>query len=126
MSMINKLCHWQLSEDGNSGSWNWEYDTTNIEGRQDKWQEAFLKTICQALTRWLSWLQCQPILQGCGLVPGQNTYLSCKFDSHLGHIWEAANRYLSLTWMFLSLSPLPLSLKSINISSDKDLKQKTI
>ena len=64
-------------------------------------------------------------LKGCEFESCSGTYLGCGFDPWSEHIWEAANRCLSLTSVFLSLSlslfsslspPLPLSLKSINIS----------
>ena len=46
-----------------------------------------------------------------GLIPGQGTCLGRGCSPWLGHVWEAADRYVSLTSMFLSLSPsFPLSL----------------
>ena len=52
-----------------------------------------------------------------GLIPHQGTYLGCGFDPWSGHAWEATDCF-SLTFLSLSLfpPPLPLSLKSINIS----------
>ena len=55
-------------------------------------------------------------------LPIQGTYLGCGFNSHLGHVWEATDRCLSLS-LSLSLSPPCPSLKSISISSSKNLKE---
>ena len=52
-------------------------------------------------------------------IPSQGTHLARSlFPSP---IWEATNRCMSLTWMFLSLS-----LKSINISSSEDFFKNSI
>ena len=42
-----------------------------------------------ALAGWLSWSQCYPVHQKAdGLIPGQSTYLDCRFDflarAHMG------------------------------------------
>ena len=78
--------------------------------------------------QWLSFLEHCPVhLKVTGSIPGQGTYLGCKFDPQSGCIWEATNRYFSLTLMFLSLSlSLPSSFSKINkdISLGKDSKKK--
>ena len=41
-----------------------------------------------ALARWLGWLEHHPIHQKVeGLIPSQGTYLGCRFDPLLGHIF---------------------------------------
>ena len=51
-----------------------------------------------ALAGWLTWLECCPIHQKLGgSIPGQGTYLGCRFDSQLGCIWEATNWCFSLS-----------------------------
>ena len=67
-----------------------------------------------AVAGWVSWLEHRPIHQeAVGLIPGQGTYLGCRFDPWLG-IYERQPISFSLTLMFLSLSlslSIPLSLK---------------
>ena len=49
------------------------------------------------------------------LIPGQGTYVGCGVNPLSGCVWEETD---------VSLSHLPLSLKSINISSGEDSKKK--
>ena len=74
----------------------------------------------------MTWLERRPVHQKVvGKMPIRDTYLGCGFDPQLAHVCEATNQCFSLISTFLSLSlTLPLSLKSINISSDKDKKLK--
>lgn len=64
--------------------------------------------------------------KSCELDPDQGTCLGCSFDSRLGPVQEATDWWFSPTLMslclFLSLSPFPLSLNSINIPSGEDSK----
>ena len=81
---------------------------------------------------WLGWLEYCPIYQKvAGLIPSQGTYLGCRLDPRVGHIWEATNWCFSHKLLSLSLSPphlppsLPTSLflsKTINISLGENLK----
>ena len=57
-----------------------------------------------------------------GSILSQGTYLDCRFNPWLGHMWGATDRSFSLTLMFVSLF-LAFSLKSINISLSKDFKK---
>ena len=81
------------------------------------------KTARPALAGWRGWLELRPVQwKVVGLIPGQGTLLGCGFDSH----WMCMGGHQSklLSHFSVSLSPrsLPLSLKSINISSTEDLK----
>ena len=51
----------------------------------------------------------------CISIPGQSTCLGCGFGPQLGSVQEGMNQCFSLSLMFLplSFSPLPLSLGSI-------------
>ena len=86
---------------------------------------AHKKKYCLAMARWLGWLEHHPIHQKvAGSIPGQGTYLGCGFDLRSGRVWEATDRCFSITSTFLSLClslsfSLPLSLKSISMSSDE-------
>ena len=63
---------------------------------------------------WLSWLEHRPIHQKvAGLIPNQDMYLDCGFNTRLGR--QPIN--VSHINVSVSESSLPLSLKSINISS---------
>ena len=76
-----------------------------------------------ALAGWRGGLECRPVQQKVvGSTLGQGTSLGCGFNPQAGHVWEAMDRYFSLTSKFLSprQHPLPLSLKSINMSSGED------
>ena len=60
-----------------------------------------------------------------GLIPGQGTYLGCRFNPWSGSMWEATNWWLFLSHIDVCLSvclspPSSLSLKSINISSGEN------
>ena len=74
---------------------------------------------------WFSLLECCPGHQKVGgSIPSQGTYLGCRFDLLLGHVWEVADVSFSHGCFSLSLSPsLPLSLKSINILREKKKKK---
>ena len=88
---------------------------------------------------WLSWLEHHPINHSNGhLIPGQGTYLGCRFNPQSEHVWEATNQCSYLISMSLSLFP-PLSLflflflstptlclKSINIFLIKKQKEKAL
>ena len=53
-----------------------------------------------------------------GLIPGQGTYLGCKFNPQSGCVWEATDRcfYLSLFLsLFLSLTLFLSKIKSVRI-----------
>ena len=80
----------------------------------------FLKLTLPPWPLWLSWIEHHPInCKAAGSIPGQGTYLGCRFGSQSGHVWEATDPRFSLTSMFLFLSPslpFPLSLKSISMS----------
>ena len=54
-----------------------------------------------------------------GLIPGQGTCLGFVFNPQSGSVWEVTKLSLSLSLC------LPVSLKSIKISSDKGLKIKS-
>ena len=77
------------------------------------------------LASCLSWLErCPTHAKVVGLIPGQGTYLGCRFDPWPKPVSGATEQCFSLTLMFLSLSfSLPLSLKQINISSGEDLEK---
>ena len=80
-----------------------------------------------ALAGWLSWLKHCPIYQKFagsipGPVPGQGTYLGCRFDPWSGHEWEATSQSLSLC----PAPSLPLSLKSIPSGEDPKNIWKTL
>ena len=73
----------------------------------------------KTLAGWFSGWSVFPIHQkGCGFDSREGTYLGCRFKPQWRHVWEA-NRSMFLSHIDVSLS-LPLSLKSINISSDED------
>ena len=61
-----------------------------------------------------------------GSIPSHSAYLHCGVNPHLQRVQEATDQCFSLPLaflspsLFLSLSLLPLRLKSINISSDED------
>ena len=59
---------------------------------------------------------------GCRLIQGQGTYLGGGFDSQSECVWEITS--LSLTLIFLFLSPLPNINK--NISLGEDLKKNSL
>ena len=61
-----------------------------------------------------SWMQ-----KVLGLIPGQGTCLGFVFNPQSGSVWEVTKLSLSLSLC------LPVSLKSIKISSDKGLKIKS-
>ena len=67
---------------------------------------------------WLSWLEHCPIHQKVvDLIPGQGTYLGCRFCPQSECVWEAANQSFLHQWLSLSvcLSLFPLSsLSKIN------------
>ena len=75
-----------------------------------------------ALARWLGWLEHRPAHQKVVCwIPGQGTHLGCGFDPWSGACGRQWADVLSHRCFSLSLS-LPLSLKSVNISSGEDLK----
>ena len=93
-----------------------------------KWSEALhfsaeVQGWASTLAGWLSWMEHCPVHQNVvGSIPGQGTYLGYGFNPWSGSIWEETDQLfhvLSLA-LSLSLSPLPLFLKSINISSGED------
>lgn len=64
-----------------------------------------------ALTGWLSWLRIAPYIKEVARsMPGQGTFLTCRFDLWSRRVWEAIDNCFSLTSMFLPIS-LSLSLK---------------
>ena len=66
---------------------------------------ADFKSSFHALAGWFSWLEHHLVHQKVGsLIPGQGTYLGCRFCPLLECIWEVANWCFSLTSMFLFLS----------------------
>ena len=67
----------------------------------------------------LSWLEHCPVHQMVvGLIPSQGKHLDYGFNPWSSCVQEATNRCFSLT-------SLPLSLKSMNISLSEDLKKDT-
>ena len=79
----------------------------------------FLENRSEALARCFTFLENQSIHQKLvGLIPGQGTYLGCRFHPWLRHVQEATDQcYLSHINLFLSLSPPPhtsFSLSKIN------------
>ena len=46
----------------------------------------------RALAGWLYWLERRPVHQKVvGSIPGQGTYLGCKFDPWLSHVGETTD-----------------------------------
>ena len=67
------------------------------------------------------------IPKGCRFVPGQDTYLGCRFDPQLGHVWRQPIKFLSHIRASFSLSLSTfLSLESMNISSGENKKKKNM
>ena len=49
-----------------------------------------------ALARWFSWLEHRPVHQkAAGSIPSQGTYLDCRFDPQVKHVWEATDQCFS-------------------------------
>ena len=81
---------------------------------------------CLALASVAQWVRHYPAnWKVIGLIPGQGTCLGFRFSPWLGLVQEAIDWCFSPTLLFLSLSPsLPLSLKSVGMSSGEDERER--
>ena len=68
------------------------------------WQR-FLKALKTALAWWLSLLEYSPLHQkAAGSIPGQGTYLSCRFDSPVRvHLGDNQSMFITLGILLLLL-----------------------
>ena len=95
-----------------------------LSGNSVLWR---IKNSCRSWPGWLSWLKCHPVnWKMVGSIPGQGTCLGCRFGPSQGECKrQLIDVSLSHQCFSPSLSPsLPLSLKSISMSSGEDFLKK--